>query len=62
MKTYKFDCNGRLSPAYTCSEPGDCSGEYVKLSEVRMLLDELLPISDQLSGTLNAAWRESVSK
>lgn len=29
MKTVRFDCNGRLAPAYTCDTPGDQSGEYV---------------------------------
>lgn len=26
----RFDCNGSAAPAYTCSEPGDMSGDYVK--------------------------------
>lgn len=26
----KFDCNGSGSPAYTCSAPGDQSGEYYR--------------------------------
>lgn len=32
MKTVKFNCHNKtFSPAYVCSEPGDQSGDYVKI-------------------------------
>lgn len=33
MKTVRFDCNGHNAPAYSCSEPGDWSGTYVKATD-----------------------------
>ena len=29
----KFDCNGPHAPAYSCSEPGDNFGEYVRTTD-----------------------------
>lgn len=48
MKKVKFDCNGNSSPAYSCSEPGDNSGEYVKAEEAEQLLAALAAEVDRL--------------
>ena len=38
MKKIKFNCNGNKAPAYECSEPGDCSGEYYRTEDVEPFL------------------------
>lgn len=36
----KFDCNGNNAPAYSCSKPGDNSGEYIRSDLVRTLVEQ----------------------
>lgn len=33
-KKYQFDCHGRSSPAYGCSQPGDNSGMFYRVDDV----------------------------
>jgi len=37
VKMFKFDCKGSNAPAYSCSEPYDNSGWYVKATELKKL-------------------------
>lgn len=62
MKVYKFNSDRNLSATYICLEEGNVSGEYVKLSEVRMFLDELITISKELTRMLNTVRRETIRK
>lgn len=41
MKTTRFYCNGIVAPGYSCSKPGDNSGEYVPAEVARGLLAAL---------------------
>lgn len=46
MLKIKFDCKGNNAPAYSCSEPGDQSGYYVKAEEVKHLQEDAKNGSD----------------
>ena len=34
LKIFVFDCHGHNALAYSCSEPGDNSGKYVRLEDL----------------------------
>jgi len=48
MKTYRFDGNSHCAPAYTCSIPGDNSGDYLRLEEVEeVMAAEILRLEEK---------------
>ena len=53
MKTYIFDCKGNNAPAYSCSEPGDNSGLYVKKESMIEPLNKLISILKAIEGGSN---------
>lgn len=50
MKAIKFDCKGHNAPAYGCSEPGDQSGEYVRVDGAETINVEWIVQKRPLSG------------
>ena len=40
MSIVKFDCNSHCSPAYTCNKPGDNSGSYVKVEDLKQIIEK----------------------
>lgn len=38
MEIIKFNGNGNFAPAYTCSKPGDNSGEYIRKEDADRII------------------------
>lgn len=70
MDPVRFDCNGHNSPAYGCSKPGDNSGDYYRVadvkSELKRLRFELLMVSKMAAdepmffNPISAAYAKSI--
>jgi hypothetical protein len=53
MDKIRFHCHGYSAPAYNCSNPGDCSGDYYKSTDVDKMQSQLRELVKE--------WREESS-